>query len=114
MANSKQLEGRTFNREVYSRAMGGNLIALLKSHFPAIDKMDGSLLKQETPKALALKKPSLKEVDEHMASPYIPISVCIGTVLIVVFVFRSESQEAQVRRFLSLLPMHITLGRALI
>lgn len=50
--------------------MGGNLIALLKSHLPAIDKMDGSLLKQETPKALALKKPSLKEVDEHMASPY--------------------------------------------
>ncbi|KAG8958920.1 hypothetical protein FRC00_002148 [Tulasnella sp. 408] len=83
VANSKQLEGRTFNREVYSRAMGGNLIALLKSHLPAIDKMDGSLLKEETPKALALKKPSLKEVDEHMASPYIPISVCIETVLIV-------------------------------
>ncbi|KAG8978802.1 hypothetical protein FRB90_008340 [Tulasnella sp. 427] len=66
VANSKQLEGRTFNREVYSRAMGGNLVALLKSHVPAIEKMDGSLLKQETPKALALKKPALKEVDEHM------------------------------------------------
>lgn len=46
--------------------MGANLIALLKSHLPAIEKMDGSLLKEEAPKALALKRPALKDVDEHM------------------------------------------------
>lgn len=48
--------------------MGANLIALIKSHLPAIEKMDGSILQEETPKALALKRPALKDVDEHMVS----------------------------------------------
>ncbi|KAG8954249.1 hypothetical protein FRC04_000472 [Tulasnella sp. 424] len=66
LANSRQLEGRALNREIYSRAMGANLLALLKSHMPAIDKMENSLLKEEAPKALALKNPTMREVDEHM------------------------------------------------
>lgn len=50
--------------------MGANLLALLKSHMPAIDKMKGSLLKEEAPKALALKNPTMREVDEHMVGPF--------------------------------------------
>lgn len=66
LANSRQLEGRALNREIYSKAMGANLLALLKSHMPSIEKMEGSLLKGEAPKALALKNPTMREVDEHM------------------------------------------------
>ncbi|KIO34381.1 hypothetical protein M407DRAFT_218591 [Tulasnella calospora MUT 4182] len=64
LANSRQLEGRLLNREIYSKAMGANLIALLKSHMPAIEKMEGSLLLEEAPKALALKNPTTREVDD--------------------------------------------------
>lgn len=56
------------NREIYSKAMGANLLALLKHHMPAIEKMEGSLLKEEAPKALALQNPTMREVDEHMVS----------------------------------------------
>ncbi|KAG8888574.1 hypothetical protein FRB99_004110, partial [Tulasnella sp. 403] len=64
--NSKQLEGRFFHREIYSRAMGGNVMKLFKTHLESILKFGPSLLSHEIPAVLALKNPTLKQVDEHM------------------------------------------------
>ncbi|KAG8960904.1 hypothetical protein FRC03_006023 [Tulasnella sp. 419] len=66
VANSKQLEGRWLNREIYSRAMGSNVLALFKSHVDTIKSFPDSLIAKEVPAIMQLKNPQLKEVDEHM------------------------------------------------
>ncbi|KAG8988341.1 hypothetical protein FRB90_002816 [Tulasnella sp. 427] len=71
--NIRQLEGRALNREVYSKAMGANIVALVKSHMHAIEKMEGSLLKQEAQKVLLLKNPTLRDVDNHIGADLVDI-----------------------------------------
>lgn len=66
--NSKSLEGRWFNREVYSKAMGTNLLRLYTSHVPSIEKMEGSHMLSINPRILELKSPRLIDVDEVMVS----------------------------------------------
>jgi len=68
VANSASLEGRLLNREVYSKAMGANLLRLYKSHLPNIEKMEGSFMLSINSKVLALKSPRLIDVDEVVVS----------------------------------------------
>ncbi|KAG9084283.1 hypothetical protein FRC06_004137 [Ceratobasidium sp. 370] len=64
--NSENLEGSFFYRNVYSRAMGGNLLKLLSRHLKALAKLPPSPLTPHIPRALALRAPTLKEVDAHL------------------------------------------------
>ena len=61
-----RLEGSWFYREVYSKAMGTNLVKLFKSHVPVLETFSPSILTPFIPKILSLKSPTLIDVDEHM------------------------------------------------
>ena len=64
--NSKNLEGSFFYRNVYSRAMGGNLLKLLSRHLKTLAKLPPSHLTPHIPRVLALRNPTLKQVDAHL------------------------------------------------
>ncbi|KAF8754603.1 alpha/beta hydrolase fold [Rhizoctonia solani] len=64
--NSKNLEGSFFYRNVYSRAMGGNLLKLLSRHLKTLAKLPPSRLTPHIPKAFSLRSPTLKQVDAHL------------------------------------------------
>ncbi|KAH7338318.1 Alpha/Beta hydrolase protein [Rhizoctonia solani] len=64
--NSKHLEGSFFYRNVYSRAMGGNLLKLLSRHVKTLAKLPPSPLTPHIPRAFSLKNPTLKQVDGHL------------------------------------------------
>ncbi|KAJ1305168.1 hypothetical protein OPQ81_000199 [Rhizoctonia solani] len=64
--NSRNLEGSFFYRNVYSRAMGGNLLKLLSRHVKTLAKLPPSPLTPHIPRAFSLRNPTLKQVDAHL------------------------------------------------
>ncbi|QRV78569.1 alpha/beta hydrolase family protein [Ceratobasidium sp. AG-Ba] len=64
--NSENLEGSFFYRNIYSRAMGGNLLKLLSRHLKTLAKLPPSKLTPHIPRVLALRSPTLREVDAHL------------------------------------------------
>lgn len=72
-SNSHELNGRFWNRLIFSRALGSNVASLVKSHIPSLEKMPPSLLSAEIPTILAMKKPALEELDEHV------VRICGGS-----------------------------------
>ncbi|CAE6422363.1 unnamed protein product [Rhizoctonia solani] len=64
--NSRNLEGSFFYRNIYSRAMGGNLLKLLSRHLRTLAKLPPSPLTPHIPRAFSLRNPTLKQVDAHL------------------------------------------------
>jgi predicted alpha/beta-fold hydrolase len=59
------LESRWFYRNLYSKALGANILHLLRSHLDALAKMPPSKATPYITRLLGMRTPTLKDVDEH-------------------------------------------------
>lgn len=53
-----------FNKNIYAKAMGGNLLQLIRLHWPSISKFPQSSFKDACQDGLKLKSPTLSEFDQ--------------------------------------------------
>ncbi|KAF8323184.1 hypothetical protein DL93DRAFT_639381 [Clavulina sp. PMI_390] len=64
--NSNQLENRWFYRNVYAKALGGNLVYLLKMHLPTLAKLAPTNATPHIQQILKMRAPTLKDFDHHV------------------------------------------------
>lgn len=66
--NSDRLEKRWLYRNMYAKALGGNLVYLLKTHLPTLNKLAPTSATPHIQHILRMRAPTLKDFDHHVTS----------------------------------------------
>jgi len=64
--NSDRLEKRWLYRNIYAKALGGNLVYLLKTHLPTLAKLAPTAATPHIEHILKMRAPTLKDFDHHV------------------------------------------------